>query len=285
MRLSSLALVIPGFFALGACWASAAAGPPQTWKFNAGSSPRVRVENIAGTIKVQPSTDGAVSVEATKRGGDLAEQNKVVVEARTDGQGVQVRVCCGPCAERDHQDCHKVEVDFVIRTPGSSRLSLNGVSTDVFASGIAGDHEISTVSGDVTVSGARALKLNTVSGDAKVDNATSLNLTTVSGDLKASGVLGETHFHSVSGDAEWRGVCGPGCRIDAETTSGDLRVAVGPSASFDLDYQSRSGDFQDDIGTTVSDRENHPNHVRARAGKGEGRIEFQSVSGDLALSK
>jgi hypothetical protein len=86
---------------------------------------------------VQPSTDGAVAIEATRRGGDDADRARVVVEAKADSQGVQAPVCCGSCAERDQHDCGRVEVDFVIRTPGSSKLSLNGVSTDVSTSGIA----------------------------------------------------------------------------------------------------------------------------------------------------
>jgi hypothetical protein len=284
MRSSPLSLVIPGFLA-AASWAVAASGP-QSWKFNAGTSPRVRVDNIAGTIRVQPSTDGQVTVEAVKRGGDAAARDRVTVEAKADGQGVQARVCCGKCGDEDRNDCRgKVEVDFVIRTPGSSRLSLNGVSTDVHASGIAGDHEVNTVSGDVDINGARGLRLNTVSGDTKIDGATGLKLNSVSGDLKVNRVMGETRFHSVSGDVEWRGACAAGCKIEVETTSGDLRLALDGGASFDLEYESRSGDYQDEIGTTVTSRGNHPTRVRARAGKGEGRIEFQSVSGDLALTK
>jgi hypothetical protein len=266
--------------------AAQASGTPQVWNFAAGISPTVRVDNIAGSIRVQPSADGQVHIEATKRGGDAADRDRMTVQASAQGSSVQARVCCGSCDGNGRDDCRgRVEVDFVVRAPGASRLLLNGVSTDVYASGIAGDHEINTVSGDVEVSGSRQLRLKTVSGDAKVDGASGLRLNTVSGDLKASNVRGETQFHSVSGDAEWRGTCAAGCRIQAETTSGDLRLAVGAAGSFDLEYESRSGDYQDDIGTSISSRDQHPTRVRARAGRGEGRVEFESVSGDLSLTR
>ena len=58
----------------------AAASPPQTWKFSAGTSPRVRIDNIAGSIQVQPSNDGQVHVEATKRGGDQADRDRLDVQ-------------------------------------------------------------------------------------------------------------------------------------------------------------------------------------------------------------
>jgi DUF4097 and DUF4098 domain-containing protein YvlB len=159
------------------------------------------------------------------------------------------------------------------------------VSTDVTAAGIAGDHDIDTVSGAVQINGARELRLNTVSGDVRVEGAAGLKLNTVSGELKAGNVRGETRFHSVSGDVEWRGACAAGCRIDAQTTSGDLRLALQPASSFELEFESRSGDYQDGIGTTVSSRDKNPTRIRAKAGRGEGRIEVQSVSGDLELTR
>jgi DUF4097 and DUF4098 domain-containing protein YvlB len=261
-------------------------GAPQLWNFGAGTSPTVRIDNVAGSIRVQPSADGQVHIEATKRGGDAADRDRITVQASAQGSGVQARVCCGPCDGNGRDDCNgRAWVDFVVRAPGASRLLLNGVSTDVQASGIAGDHEINTVSGDVEVSGSRQLRLKTVSGDSKVDGASGLRLNTVSGDLKASNVRGETHFQSVSGDAEWRGACAAGCRIQAETTSGDLKLAVGAAGSFDLAFQSRSGDYNDDLGTSVGSREQNPTRIRARAGRGEGRVEFESVSGDLSLTR
>ena len=217
MRLASLPflfLVIPG---ISFATASSAAAAPQVWKFNAGATPQVRVDNIAGTVRVQPSSDGAVAVEATKRGGDSEEQARLIVEAKSEGQGVQVRVCCGRCDGSGESCRGRVEVDVVVRAPAQSRLTVYGVSTDVFASGLTGDHDMNTVSGDVAVSGSRELRLKTVSGDVNVSGAAGLKLNTVSGDLKASDVRGDTQFHSVSGDVEWKGACGAGCRIEGDT--------------------------------------------------------------------
>jgi hypothetical protein len=275
-----------GLAAGTAALAAPAAGAPQTWKFSAGTSPRVRIDNIAGKIQVQPSSDGQVHVEATKRGGDQGDRDRMTVQVTGQAQAVEARVCCGPCSDQGDNNCPgRVEVDFVVRAPAASRLVLKGVSTDVTASGIAGDHEVNTVSGDVQISGSRDLRLNTVSGNAKVDGATAVKLNTVSGDLQASNVRGEMDFHSVSGDIEWRGACAAGCRIEAETTSGDLHLALGAQSSFELEFESRSGDYEDAIGTTVSSRDRDPTRVRAKAGRGEGRIEFRSVSGDLELTR
>jgi hypothetical protein len=283
MRLAPIPFLLAPLLAVAAAFG--AASPPQTWKFSAGTSPRVRIDNIAGSIQVQASNDGQVHVEATKRGGDQADRDRWTVQVTGAADSVEARVCCGPCSQNGNDCKGRVDVDFVVRAPGASRLVLKGVSTDVTASGIAGDHEIDTVSGDVQVTGSRELRLNTVSGDAKVEGAAALKLNTVSGDLKASNVRGETRCNSVSGDIEWRGACAAGCRIEAETTSGDLRLALGSQSSFELEFESRSGDYEDGIGTTVSNRDKHPTRIRAKAGRGEGRIDFQSVSGDLALTR
>ena len=244
----------------------------------------MRVDNIAGTIRVQPSNDGQVTIEATKRGGDAAERDRVMVEAKAQAQSVEARVCCGPCDGDSDNDCRgRVEVDFVVKVPGASRLAhqrrLDRRDRLGHRRGPRDHDRLGRRRGE----GSRELRIKTVSGDAKVEGAVGLKLNTVSGDLKASNVRGETQFQSVSGDVDWRGACGVGCRIQAETTSGDLHLGVGPQGSFELEFESRSGDYQDDIGTTVSSRDRHPTRIRARAGKGEGRVEFQSVSGDLSL--
>jgi hypothetical protein len=75
----------------------------------------------------------------------------------------------------------------------------------------------------------------------------------------------------VSGDADWRGACAAGCRIDAQTTSGDLRVAVGPAGSFDVGLRvAARATSTTTVGTTVSTRERHPNHVQARWAREKG---------------
>jgi DUF4097 and DUF4098 domain-containing protein YvlB len=116
----------------------------------------------------------------------------------------------------------------------------------------------------------------------KVDGAGNINAESVSGDLTLRSTGSSLRAHTVSGDIDWSGTCGAGCKLDVNTVSGDLTVRAAGQSSFQVSYQTRSGDFKDGFGTGVAGSRGG---VRARVGKGDGALSFQSISGDLRLQK
>jgi hypothetical protein len=256
--------------------ASGVADGPRSWRFATGPTPTVEVQNISGKVTVTAAAGTEVAVETVTRGGTEADRARWVVEAQADGSSVRVRARCG----QDGQGCHsQAAVDITVWAPPAARLAVRGVSSDLTLSGLTGALKAESTSGDVKISGAGPVSVQTVSGDVKLEGAAAATIQSVSGDLALHGVQGESRLHTVSGDVGWDGACGPGCRLDAETVSGDLHLRLTRASSFELDYRTRSGDLSDGFGGSSPGREG----AHGRVGKGEGTISVHTVSGDLTL--
>lgn len=130
------------------------------------------------------------------------------------------------------------------------------------------------------------LDLDTLAGDAVVKGALGqIQVRSTSGDLTMEGDdTPSLRFESVSGDLTYTGGCGAGCSLDLRTVSGALDLHLTRARSFDLRYSTQSGAFSDDLADQGGQEGEVPAAgIRARYGKGEGRIQATTVSGDLSL--
>jgi hypothetical protein len=257
--------------------ASGAADSARTWRFSTGPTASVEIQNVSGRVTVKAAPGSEVSVETVTHGGTEADRARWVVEAQATGSAVRVRARCG----EDGQGCHsRAAVDMTIAAPPASRLTVRGVSTDLSVAGLTGGLQAESTSGDVQIAGAGPVSVRTVSGDVHLDGAASVTIQSVSGDLTLRGIQGGGQLRTVSGDVGWDGTCAAGCRLTAQTVSGDLHLRLAHASSFDLDYRTHSGDLTDHLGaTTRAERRG----AHARVGNGEGKISLQTVSGDLDL--
>ena len=264
----------------------ASAVAQRQWKFSAGGTPEVTVENVAGSIAVQGGAGTETVVEASVGGGDEAERARWVLDVTGSGSAVRARACCGPCDTKGQSCSGKVQVDFKVKVPSGGRLAVRSVSGDVDVQGVTGDHRIQTTSGDMRLVGGRQVTVKTVSGDLKAEQLAALTVETVSGDVAARAVSGEIKARTVSGDVEWAGTCAAGCRVSVNTTSGDLRAHLTPASSCEIRFRSTSGDLENAVGAAVSgQRGPGGGEQRARLGGGQGSIDYSSVSGDLRLTR
>ena len=171
-----------------------------------------------------------------------------------------------------------------IELPRGSSVDIKTLSGGLVAHGPGGNVRFRSMSGDAEVGPAANVDINTVSGEVRVhDAAGAVRLHTVSGDANVTSTAGAgamLEYESTSGDLHWAGACGPRCRITSATVSGDVSLTLDPKASsFDLRFQSHSGDISDSLGIARS------SEGAGRYGKGEGVIEVRSFSGDLSLKK
>jgi len=208
---------------------------PQTWSYDVGPAPLVKVSNLAGTIRVEAIQARGVGIRAEATGGTDEERDRWLVETHGSQSEVSARVCCGPCAKPIRKGCPgNVHFDLVLRVPEDSHLELNGASSSVTVAGVAGGQTITTASGAIEVDGsAGPLRLQTASGKISVRprEAAPSRIHTASGDVSvalAPGSPARVSFTTVSGrlngDAKLRSVGRSGPRISVETASGDLTV-------------------------------------------------------------
>lgn len=214
-------------------------------EFLVSSTPRLRLENIRGSVEIVPGEDGVVKVTAVKHlhSGDpdhttmdvsQAEDGTVRVLTRFDEKGFGFLGLRRPC-----------RVDYNVVLPKRCSLKLSGVTNSTSVQGISGEIELTTVGGPLdldglsgpleigTVSGkvtgqnlVGSLRLKTVSGNASLDDSRleSVICSTVSAAIRLSTPLedGPYQFDSVSGSVHLT-LPGPrGASIHSQTFTGRL---------------------------------------------------------------
>ena len=111
--------------------------------------------------------------------------------------------------------------------------------------------KVGTVSGDVTVSAcAGDVEVSTVSGDQFIScDANKVDVNTVSGDAHVEGACDEWCADAVSGDIELLCTVAPTKRIDLNTMSGSVRVALPADIrGFVADLSGMSGHITNEFG-------------------------------------
>jgi DUF4097 and DUF4098 domain-containing protein YvlB len=253
-----------------------------------GLAPRADAQVATRPVK------GAVTFEITTLSGDVevtrGGNTEVKLEVQ-DGPGGSVKLESNGTRVTPRFDKLESLRSGKVRVwlPSGSTLIARTTSGDVSAVGLLGDVDIRSTSGDVSVRGCKGVVINTVSGDIHLSEASgAMELETVSGDAKvnASPEQARLRFKSTSGELEWRGRCGLECRVSADTLSGGVLLELAKTSSFDLSFRSFSGDWEDVSGVMTKQESNQHRRGRsqsARYGKGEGKIEVETFSGELSV--
>lgn len=180
------------------------------------------------------------------------------------------------------------------------RLTARNISGDVKLDVEAERVEVRTISGAIE---ARVktpeLTLESVNGEIEVDGARGdVKLHTVSGAVRLKHFEpGQLQIRSVSGDIRYSGKIIPEGDFCIRTISADVHLYVEGDARFEVDGRSRSGmiHIEREL-NAVSDspqradgsngrRPRHARRVHYVVGKGGARVQFESFSGTLHISR
>jgi DUF4097 and DUF4098 domain-containing protein YvlB len=170
-----------------------------------------------------------------------------------------------------------------LAVPAGSRVEITTVTGGIDATGALGEVRARTMSGRVAVRGAHGADVETIEGAVEIAGVPAdVRVHTIAGAvlINGQGPLGQAEVETSSGAVEVRGLCGNGCRIDLDSVSGEVRLALNPASSFGLRFTSHSGKLRDRGATSGGgDAWNETTW-----GKGEGRIECETFSADVILT-
>ena len=264
--------------------------------FETPGAPHLRVRNAAGmvtveagevdrtTVELEPLRDDDATRDAIERATVEAYGNDVTVEVG-EGKGFgfgAVSIAFG----------RTPQVGIRIRCPEGAELDCTTASANLKASGRLGDVQAKSASGDVSVDGVAALRVQSASGDVRagaVDGEARIQ--TVSGHVRLGPVAGPVSATLVSGDIEVEegtsdvavktvsgdqriGAIRQG-QIKLQSVSGDVRLGVRPGTRLHVDANSTSGDINSEF--DVMDR---PSEQRSGL---EARLQLKTVSGDIEI--
>ncbi|HEY8019579.1 MAG TPA: DUF4097 family beta strand repeat-containing protein [Thermoanaerobaculia bacterium] len=161
-------------------------------------------------------------------------------------------------------------------------------SGDVQIASLIGNGELGTGSGDVVIGRVAAgrLKVKTGSGDVTVraGAAASVVADTGSGDVRLAKMdIEDLSADTRSGDVSVQTALDKARRVSIETASGDVRIAGGPGAGFDLEAHQGSGDLVVGYRDAVL-RHERDKLVGARRGDGHTQIRIATRSGDCTIT-
>jgi len=122
----------------------------------------VRVDNVAGTVRVDGSSRDGVDVEATKFASDETELRSIHVDVRKEGNDVVV-------ATSYEGGTHGGGVRYRITVPSATAVRIDNVAGAVDVTGVSGDLSVETQAGRITadcgrVDGTRSIDLNATTG-------------------------------------------------------------------------------------------------------------------------
>ncbi len=172
---------------------------------------------------------------SSKQRGIFRHRRPVGVSVRLpEGSDVTISTAAGGIVCTGPLGAVRVETASAgVRVPSAASVDVVGVSGEVQVGSVAGEASVKTVSGSIEIADVRGrLVVRTVSGHTRVRRA--------GGDVEARSVSGDVALHrlergvakldSVSGDATFGVEPGVAVWLDLDSTSGDVRSDLGPSA-------------------------------------------------------
>ncbi len=255
----------------------------------------VEIVNVAGSVDLVGWDRPEIEVSGDV--GDRVER----VDVTTSGRSTSVHVVVQSGGSWGGSG----EAHLAIRIPAKSAVSVSLVSASLKLSGIQGDVQLQTVSGDVsgdaggdlhasTVSGdvglaahaANAIDIKTISGDITVSGGGgAVEITTVSGSAKvALDTLTRGRFKSVSGDMSVALTLAPDAQFDGDSISGSLRFEFAGLPNGEFDVQSITGSIENCFGPKPTESKYGPgSHLEFRNGDGHAHVRVETKSGDVRL--
>lgn len=199
------------------------------------------------------------------------------------------------------------KVHLSVRVPASATVTSTVVSADLHVTGLNGEVELHTISGNITGEVGGNLRAKTVSGDVrlKAPSAKSLSISTVSGDVETSGGDGESevttvsgntnltlgtqsrmHFKSVSGDFMLAMGLSTDAQLDGETVSGNVKLDLHGAAPADYDVETHSGSIHTCFGPKPEEPRYGPgSRFLFKDGEARARVHVIAHSGDVKVCK
>lgn len=260
-------------------------------------SDRVEVNIIRGDIKLSGWDQPQVKITGT-----LDDEAEALVFER-EGDEIIIKVELPQHTRKGKGSVLSVQV------PRTVELDIKGVSTDFSLSGTSGPAEIKTISGDLKLQQVSApVEASSISGDISVTRSSGpLEASSVSGDIKLRQNGEQYELASVSGDIELD--AGRLKQLEAASVSGDIRVSGSLTGNAKVSLESVSGDISlvlgDDINARLNLETGPGGNIRngitedkpageeftgaealsLRLGSGESRVNMETFSGDLRISR
>jgi len=279
--------------------------------FKVGPSGTLDISNMSGKVIVSEGGADTIVIDAVKkfRGtGSAKDQFAATTIEMVERAGrVEVKTIYTTRNTR-------VSVDYTVTAPAGTSVFAHSMSGDVKVTNIKGEVRADTISGDVAAWGTpNATLVKTTSGNATasgINHQNDLRVSSVSGDvtltgakarsLEADSISGNVTLtdvtceratvKSMSGDVTYSGPLLKGGRYQLNAQSGDVKVVAVGTTAFEVDAGTFSGSITCDFPVTLPAGQPVGGHgsrksLRGVVGSGGSTLSIRAFSGDVAITK
>lgn len=240
-----------------------------------GATDTLRVNNSSGRTVVRAGSGSEVRVMATKRG--WAQDRLPEVRLTPAGDSVRLESTDGGGPLRTGW------VDYEIEVPAGARLELNSSSGDVSVAGHGGSIQVNSSSGDVVIDEASGpIVVRTSSGDIRLTGTTGeVTVATSSGDVRATGLARLREASTSSGRLTLEGIFTDAASIRA--SSGDVTLRFAPESAVRIEATTTSGDIRA-AGLALTGQQQERRRLTGALGAGGTTLRVGTTSGDISLT-
>jgi DUF4097 and DUF4098 domain-containing protein YvlB len=265
---------------------------------DAASDGHVHVSNISGSVTINGWSRDQVEVT-----GEIGRNVEELIVER-DGDKVTIKVKVPKKSGRG------IESDLYINLPVASSIDVGTVSADIEVTGVLGDQELNTVSGDVTTEvDDRDVSAGSVSGDVEITgqgkdaethgNTVSgdVTLIRVAGNAAAESVSGDVvvdggsfdraQFNTVNGDVLFRAELRRGGKLGAETVNGEVELQFEGEISARFDVETFNGDIDNCFGPKPQRTSKYTpgKELSFQEGDDDARVTVSTMNGDISICR
>lgn len=192
----------------------------------AGPATAVRVNNVAGEIRIRAWHESRVDVKATKYGNDMEDLRSIAIVVRSGADGISI-------STNYTGGSHSGGVRYVISVPAAAPIDISNIAGTVDITGVRGNVTVQTQAGTIDadvgrVDGNRAIDLSATTGTIRLTVASDSSAT-----VRAASTVGafssnlpniaETRENIVGSRAEGR-IGSGSATIHLSTTTGAIAL-------------------------------------------------------------
>ncbi len=247
-----------GIVALTLLFSTSSVAQDFEWQGNVDRGDAVTIRGVNGKIFAQPSNDGQVLIEATKKAkGD--DPDSVQIEVIEDSEGVLVCAVYPSRKKRKPNRCARgddykmnvqnndVQVNFVVWVPSDVNLDAATVNGGVKVRELTADVKAGTVNGGIDVESAGVVSARTVNGAIDVH-------------MDAS----------------------PTEPLEFVTVNGGIRLKMSESVNAELDIKTVNGQIDSDFPIDIRGKWG-PRSAEGDIGDGGPEIKLRTVNGSVKI--
>ena len=260
-------------------------------RFTVTGKPDLKLTTFDGSIEVHSGDTKTVIVEIEKRGPTREGVDQLRVEAKQDGDRIEVEVK-RPAREVVFFGGSSPTARLIVTMPREGNVTAKSGDGSIKIEEVRGRLELRTgdgsirgrdVGGQMTLyTGDGSVTLEAASGDLDVD--------TGDGSVSVSGKLGAVKLHTSDGSITFRAESGTSMTSDWSMATGDGGIAIYLPSDFaaDIDAHTGDGSIRNELKLAAeaeagTDREESRRTLRAKLGAGGKLLKIRTGDGSIRL--